>query len=138
MEEVILVKIESIEKCIKRIEEKLSFENFDMEDYDTQDIVVLNLQRACQQSIDLAMFLVAELEIGVPKDSVGAFKLLKNEKIIDEKTFKSMKGMVGFRNIAVHQYQKIDYTIVEIVINKHLEDFRFYNKMLIDKLITST
>ena len=138
MEEVILVKIESIEKCIKRIEEKLSFENFDMEDYDTQDIVVLNLQRACQQSIDLAMFLVAELEIGVPKDSVGAFKLLKNEKIIDEKTFKSMKGMVGFRNIAVHQYQKIDYTIVEIVINKHLEDFRNYNKMLIDKLITST
>ncbi len=137
MEEVILVKIESIEKCIKRIEEKLSFENFDMEDYDTQDIVVLNLQRACQQSIDLAMFLVAELEIGVPKDSVGAFKLLKNEKIIDEKTFKSMKGMVGFRNIAVHQYQKIDYTIVEIVINKHLEDFRNYNKMLIDKLITS-
>jgi hypothetical protein len=41
MEEVILVKIESIEKCVKRIEGKLALENFDMEDYDTQDIIVI-------------------------------------------------------------------------------------------------
>lgn len=135
MEEVILVKIESIEKCIRRIEEKLALQNFDMEDYDMQDIIVLNLQRACQQSIDLAMFLVAELSLGIPKDSVGAFTLLKEEGIISEEIFKSMKGMVGFRNVAVHQYQKIDYTIVEIVIKEHLGDFRKYTKSLIDKFI---
>lgn len=135
MEEVILVKIESIEKCIKRIEEKLAMENFDMEDYDMQDIIVLNLQRACQQSIDLAMFLVAELSLGIPKDSVGAFSLLKEEGIIGEDIFKAMKGMVGFRNVAVHQYQRIDYTIVEIVIKEHLGDFRRYTKTLIDRFI---
>ena len=136
MEEVILVKIESIEKCIRRIEEKLSMPNFDMEDYDIQDIIVLNLQRACQQSIDLAMFLVAELSLGIPKDSVGAFSILKEEGIINEEIFRSMKGMVGFRNVAVHQYQRIDYTIVEIVIKEHLGDFRKYTKNLIDKFIT--
>ncbi|MGB6129453.1 MAG: DUF86 domain-containing protein [Psychrilyobacter sp.] len=135
MEEVILVKIESIEKCVRRIEEKLSMESFDMEDYDMQDIIVLNLQRACQQSIDLAMFLVSELSLGIPKDSVGAFGLLKEEGIIDENIFKSMKGMVGFRNVAVHQYQRIDYTIVEIVIKEHLRDFREYTKNLIEKFI---
>ena len=135
MEEVILVKIESIEKCLKRIEEKLAMENFDMEDYDIQDIIVLNLQRACQQSIDLAMFLVAELSLGIPKDSVGAFSLLKEEGIIGEDTFKAMKGMVGFRNVAVHQYQRIDYTIVEIVVKEHLGDFRKYTKTLIDRFI---
>ena len=135
MEEVILVKIESIEKCIRRIEEKLALQNFNMEDYDMQDIIVLNLQRACQQSIDLAMFLVAELSLGIPKDSVGAFTLLKEEGIISEEIFKSMKGMVGFRNVAVHQYQKIDYTIVEIVIKEHLGDFRKYTKSLINKFV---
>ena len=135
MEEVILVKIESIEKCLKRIEEKVAMGNFDMEDYDIQDIIVLNLQRACQQSIDLAMFLVAELSLGIPKDSVGAFSLLKEEGIIGEDIFKAMKGMVGFRNVAVHQYQRIDYIIVEIVVKEHLGDFRKYTKTLIDRFI---
>lgn len=131
MEEVILIKIESIEKCLNRIETKLKTDNFDIQDHDTQDIVVLNLQRACQQSIDIAMFLVAELSLGIPKGSVESFEKLMEKKIITEATYKSMKGMVGFRNVAVHQYQQINYKIVEIVIREHLEDFRRYTRELI-------
>ncbi len=126
-----LVKIESIEKCLARIENKMSLPDFDLEDYDMQDVVVLNLQRACQQSIDLAMFLVAELNLGFPKDSADAFSLLKDAKIIDEKVYKPMRAMVGFRNVAVHEYQRIDNKIVASVINNHLDDFREYSRQLI-------
>ena len=135
MEEVVLLKIESIEKCINRVKEKAEESNYDFEDHDVQDIVVVNLQRGIQQSIDLAMFLVSELKLGIPRDSVGAFELLLENGYIHEETFKSMKGMVGFRNIAVHQYQSIDYTIVEVVIKKHLGDFRKYTKSIIEKVI---
>jgi len=79
MKEIILLKVESIEKCIKRIEEKLNLLDYNIENYDIQDVIVLNLQRACQQSIDLAMFICAEMKYGVPKDSLDAFsKLLEN------------------------------------------------------------
>jgi len=131
MEEVILIKIESIEKCLSRIESKIRDEKFDMKDYDTQDIVVLNLQRACQQSIDIAMFLVAEMALGIPKGSAEAFEKLMEKEIISRETYRSMKGMVGFRNVAVHQYQQINYKIVEIVVREHLEDFRRYTRELI-------
>ena len=135
MEEVALLKIESIEKCINRVKEKAEKSNYDFENHDVQDIVVLNLQRGIQQSIDLAMFLVSELKLGIPRDSVGAFELLLEHGYIDKEVFKSMKGMVGFRNVAVHQYQSIDYTIVEVVVKKHLDDFKKYTKSIIEKIL---
>lgn len=135
MNDILLSKIESIERCLVRIKEKLSEPDFDLENYDYQDIIVVNLQRACQQSIDLAMFLTAELSLGIPKGSVEAFEKLLEKGIITRETYKNMKGMVGFRNVAVHQYKKIDYTIVEYVIRNRLNDFYKYNKELIDSLL---
>ena len=134
MEEIVFLKIESIEKCLKRIKGKEQNKEFNIEDYDTQDVIVLNLQRACQQSIDLAMFIVAEFGLGIPKTSVDAFQKLLDEKIITKEIFENMKGMVGFRNVAVHQYQSIDYDIVEYVIKNKLSDFYDFNKEIIKEI----
>lgn len=135
MEEVILLKIESIEKCLSRIEEKKAKPGFDLNDLDMQDIIVLNLQRACQQAIDLAMFIVAQLGLGMPKSSADAFDKLYDAEIIDSATLKTMRGMVGFRNVAVHEYQRVDNAVVQAVINNHLNDFREFNRLLIENCI---
>lgn len=132
MQEIILSKISSTENCLKRINEKIKEPDFSFNDYDYQDIIVLNLQRACQQSIDLAMFITAELKLGIPNSSQEAFNKLFEKGIISKETFENMKNMVGFRNIAVHQYQKINYDIVENVVRNRLNDFYKYNKELID------
>lgn len=34
-----------------------------------------------------------------------------------------IKGMIGFRNIAVHNYQKLNLEVLEKVIENHLGDF---------------
>lgn len=135
MQEIIISKLESIEKCIKRIEDKKKEKEFDLGDYDYRDIIVMNIQRACQQTIDVAMFICAEKGLGLPKDSADAFNKLKDEKIISLDVFNRMKGMVGFRNVAIHEYQNINYEIVEAIINKHLGDFEKFNKELIENLI---
>lgn len=135
MQEVIMSKLESIEKCIKRIEQKKNEKEFDLEDYDYQDIIVMNIQRACQQAIDVAMFICAEKGLGFPKDSADAFAKLLEEKIISREIFNRMKSMVGFRNVAIHEYQNINYEIVKAILDKHLEDFEKYNKELIENLI---
>lgn len=135
MKEIILSKIESVEKCLKRIKEKLGESDYSIENYDTQDIIVLNLQRACQQSIDLAMFLNAELGTGLPKSSADAFEKLMEKGYISKESYENMKGMVGFRNVAVHQYQTIDYGIVEYVIKNRLDDFYKLNKEIMDNCL---
>lgn len=135
MREIILLKIESVEKCLKRIKEKLVTPEYSIENNDIQDIIVLNLQRACQQSIDLAMFLDAELGTGVPKSSSEAFEKLMEKGVISKDSYENMKKMVGFRNVAVHQYQSIDYNIVEYVIKNRLEDFYKLNREIIDSCL---
>lgn len=122
--DVIYNKIEIIERCLKRINEVYAgnFEN--LNDYTKQDSIVLNIQRACEAAIDLAMHIVSEKKLGMPQNSRDAFELLITNKLIDGKLAGKLMAMIGFRNIAVHNYQNLNLDIVREIIEKHLEDFR--------------
>lgn len=43
-------------------------------------------------------------------------------KISDE-LCKKLKPMVGFRNIAVHNYQEVSLKVIKMIIEKHIYDF---------------
>jgi uncharacterized protein YutE (UPF0331/DUF86 family) len=121
MDDIILNKSENIERCIKRIKDTYTGkENKLTEDFDLQDIVVLNLQRACEAAIDLAMHIIKIKKLGIPKDSREAFTLLGSAKLISRNLAEHLEKMVGFRNIVIHEYTKIDYTIVRKVIQHQL------------------
>lgn len=83
----------------------------------------MNLQRACEACIDLAMHIVSERKLGIPQSSREAFDYLQKEQIISEDLARRMKAMVGFRNIAVHDYQAVQIPIVKGIIEHHLGDF---------------
>lgn len=119
---VIISKFETIEKCIKRINEEYQNDEKNLDDYRKVDMIVLNLQRACEAVLDLAMYIVSNRKLGLPQNKREAFKLLEENKIIDSKLCKSMQNMVGFRNIAVHDYKEIDEEILKEVIENNLID----------------
>jgi len=124
MPDVILNKIQSIEKCLKRIrEEYVGFEENFEENYTKQDSVILNLERASQASIDIATHIVKTRNLGLPNTSRELFSMLLDAGIISENSCKQMQGMVGFRNIAVHDYQNLNIEIVVAIVEKHLGDF---------------
>lgn len=124
-DDVILNKAEIIERCIARIRETLGgdFERF-RSDFLYQDAVLLNLERACQAAIDLAMRWVRLEGLGVPKESKDAFELLAAAGRLPSELADSLKKMVGFRNIAVHDYRAVDLAIVEAIIERDFPDFR--------------
>lgn len=80
--DVILNKISIIERCIKRIHEEYDKNPKNLENYTKQDSIILNLQRACEASIDLAMHIVAVKKLGLPQQSRDAFTLLEAEGIL--------------------------------------------------------
>jgi uncharacterized protein YutE (UPF0331/DUF86 family) len=123
-DDVILNKAEIIEKCLSRINEEYENNPNNLRKNQTkQDAILLNLERACQASIDMAMRLIKLKRLGLPKDSRDSFELL-NRADIDQELMEKMFGLVGFRNTAIHNYKKLDLDIVEAIINCHLEDFR--------------
>jgi len=124
MSDVILNKIQTIERCLKRIrEEYVGFEESFEENYTKQDSVILNLERASQATIDIATHIVKIRGLGLPNTSRELFDMLFENNIISEDICKQMQGMVGFRNIAVHDYQNLNIEIVVAIAEKHLGDF---------------
>ena len=136
MNTVILNKIESIERCVNRINDL--YNKGSLQDYLYQDAIVLNLQRACQQAIDLAMYLCTQKKMGIPKNSREAFELLFKNQVIDKHIYKKMSAIVGFRNIAIHEYQTINLDILKTIIENELKDFLDFSKHIIAFLNGST
>lgn len=128
---VILNKFETIEKCINRINEEYQNNPENLDDYRKMDMIVLNLQRACEAVLDLAIYIVSTRKLGLPQTKREAFILLEENNIIDSKMSKNMQGMVGFRNIAVHDYKEIDEEILKDVIENHLNDLLDFARILL-------
>ncbi|MEY9870358.1 uncharacterized protein YutE (UPF0331/DUF86 family) [Peribacillus sp. B2I2] len=116
--DVILNKISVIERCMKRVRDVYANDAGSLKDFTKQDSIIINIQRACEASIELAMHIVAEQRLGLPQTSRDAFDMLHTALIIDENTAKRLKVMVGFRNMAVHDYQPVN--------ENHLGDFIDY------------
>ena len=132
MNDVILNKTATIERCVKRIHEVYEGNPDTLTDYTKQDSIILNILRACEASIDLAMHIVSEQKLGIPKASREAFKLLQDAGLIDETLAKTLMNMVGFRNIAVHDYQALQLEILQAILEKHINDFTRFTKVVLE------
>ena len=133
--DVILNKIAIIERCIKRINEEYDSNPENLKNYTKQDSIILNIQRACEASIDMAMHIVSDKKLGIPQNSRDAFEALYSNKLIDENMLKNLKAMVGFRNIAVHDYQTVNLDIVKEIIEKHLKDLKNFAELVSNKIL---
>jgi len=125
--EVISAKLESLRRCLRRIEDKTP-ETVEilLKDNDLQDIICLNLERAVQISVDLASHIIAESDIPAAGSMGESFETLSRLDLITAELAARMKKAVGFRNIAVHAYQEINWKIVYSIITKGLSDFVDY------------
>ncbi|CAH0285337.1 hypothetical protein SRABI133_04074 [Peribacillus simplex] len=125
--DVILNKISVIERCMNRVNVVYANNPENLKDIRNK-IPSSLIQRACESSIDLAMHIVADQRLGLPQSSRDAFDMLKDHSVIDEDIARRLKAMVGFRNIAVHDYQDINLDILEQIIVNHLSDFTAFTK----------
>ena len=129
MSDVVLNKIQTIQRCLKRIkEEYIGHEESFESNYTKQDSVILNLERASQASIDIATHIIKTRNLGLPNSSRELFNMLLDAGIISENICKQLQGMVGFRNIAVHDYQNLNIEIVVSIVENHLTDFELFIK----------
>ncbi|MFH0985439.1 MAG: DUF86 domain-containing protein [Candidatus Omnitrophota bacterium] len=123
--DVLVNKVAIIERCLARVREEYQGHEGELEtDFTRQDSIILNLQRACEASIDAAMHLVRVKRLGVPQESRDAFAMICEAGIIDCGLRDNMQAMVGFRNIAVHDYRKLNLDVIRSIIEKRLDDFR--------------
>lgn len=129
--EVVEQKLEALRRCLSRVSEKCPAKPEQLiADPDLQDILTLNLTRAVQLCVDLGSHLISGLEVPPPDTMGQTFDILATEKIIPMDLAERLKKSVGFRNIAVHNYERIDWVIVHSIARERLGDFRDFARVV--------
>lgn len=123
-DDVLINKAATIERCVQRAREEYAKDPATFaSDYTRQDAAILNIQRACEASLDMGQHLIRKHKLGVPQSSRDVFNLLAAAGLIPTELAEQLKKMVGFRNIAVHEYQQLQLPITEMIIQHRLHDF---------------
>ena len=131
-DDVLINKAAAIERAVRRVrEEHAGDDNNLFANQTRQDAIILNLQRACESSIDAAMHLVRVHRLGIPQQTREAFDLLEASHLLDARVADRLKKMVGFRNVAIHDYQKLNLDIVRRIVVDHLDDLLAFAQLLL-------
>lgn len=130
-------KVESLRRCVRRIEHKCppKAEALDS-DWDLQDIIAINLTRAVQFSVDIAAYIFSEADVEAPSTMAQSFENLAKTGVIPSELAARLKKAVGFRNIAVHNYQAIDWRIVHLICTQRLGDFKEFAACVMSRIAT--
>ena len=133
--QLVAAKLESLRRALVRVRERTPGDAAKLAvDLDAQDIVSLNLQRAVQLCVDIAYHLAAAEDVAEPETMADAFITLGTLGMIDAPLADAMRRAVGFRNIAVHQYEKMDWQIVFDVATKRIADLELFARAVAARL----
>jgi uncharacterized protein YutE (UPF0331/DUF86 family) len=133
--DLILSKASSLRRHLGRVREKSSidFQSF-LGDLDCQESILFNLQMAVQNCIDIAAHIVSEEGFGIPGSTSELFYLLEENGYLDPKTTENMVRSVGFRNLVVHEYGKLELNQVFEVTQEGIQDIDGFLVSILRKL----
>jgi uncharacterized protein YutE (UPF0331/DUF86 family) len=131
-DDVLINKAATIERCVARAREEYDHNPATFAtDFTRQDAAILNIQRACEAALDMGQHLIRREKLGVPQSARDVFTLLAAGSWIDAALADRLKHMVGFRNIAVHDYQALQMPITVSIITAHLDEFLQYSQAVL-------
>ena len=128
-DDVLFNKAAIIERCIRRIQEEYNACP-GLNNHTHVDALTLNIERACQAAIDMAMHLTAKQHLGIPQSSAEGFDFLAKAGLIEASICKTMRGMTGFRNIAIHEYEELSLDVLHHIASTGYRDLVVFCRSL--------
>lgn len=121
---LILRKLSMLEEYLKQIVEyqSISLGQY-TKDWKTQRVVERTLQMMVETCIDITGHIIADMKFRVPTSYADSFSVLAENRILDNTLSQSLERMAKFRNVVVHDYDRVDGEIVIGILRKNLDDF---------------
>ena len=125
--DLVVSKADSVKKHVDRAIKQCQVDTREfMKDKDRQDIVLFNIQMAVQNCIDIAAHIISEEGYGVPGSNNEMFYLLEENGYIETPVVEKMIAAVGFRNLVIHEYGKLDLEEVYRISRNDIRDLLTY------------
>ena len=87
-----------------------------------------------ESHLDVSGHIISNEKFRVPETYADMFRILLQNDILKESQLEAFEKMAKFRNIIVHDYEKIDAEIVLGILQKNLNDFEGFKEAIIDYL----
>ena len=126
-------KLALIETCVEELR-TLSRPDQIPHDIREERFVEHTLQMAIQAALDVASHIVSDERLGEPRTNRELFDLLEQAGFINPDLAESLRKMAGFRNILVHAYEIVDPSIVQQVVESHLQDLLSFSQAIRSRL----
>lgn len=117
-------KAARLERCVRRAREEHQAASDFLRDHTRQDAAILNVQRACELALDMGNMVISHEAWGLPRSARDVFATLHERGLIDATHASALQHMVGFRNIAVHEYDELNMEIVESIVRTELDSLQ--------------
>lgn len=131
--DVVLAKVATVRRCLEAIR-KVRQAQPPLEEWMAQDLAVLNLQRAIQACLDLANHLIAANGWELPRSAGQSMEILAQHGVLSPALLAAVVSLVGFRNIAVHDYAVLNPAILQAIEDKHLPDLEAFTSVILGSL----
>ncbi len=129
---LILRKLSALDEYLKQTRE---FSSVTLEEYSrdwkVQRIVERTLQMMIETCADIASHIISDRGYRIPNNYGDTFRVLHENGVLKKDLFEIMVKMARFRNIVVHQYDKVDESIVIGILRNYLNDFEAYRDAII-------
>lgn len=134
----IIAKLGRLDEYLKYLAsiQKVNKKSF-LSDYHFYGLAERYLQLAIEVILDAGKLIIISGNLRRPEDNQDIFVVLRENKIISQKLVEKLTGIAGFRNILVHDYEKIDREIVYQKLQKNLSDFKNFKKEILKFLKSS-
>jgi len=131
-EALILRKLADLSTYIQQISDfrSLSVDEY-KSDWKTQRIVDRTLHIMIEMCIDITGHLISDLKLRVPESYADGFRILNENGIVSDDLIESLMKMAKFRNIIVHQYEKVDPEIVISILQGNIDDCQKFSDEIV-------
>jgi uncharacterized protein YutE (UPF0331/DUF86 family) len=130
--EAILARLDKLDEYAKILRElQQAAKSEFIADYHLYGLAERYLQLAIECIIDIGSLCITGLGLRKPEDGQEVIDILYEHRIISDDLAARFEGIVGFRNVLVHEYTRIDRNIVYQSLHSHTNDMEQFAKQII-------
>lgn len=120
----LIEKMDELEMYLRELEEYLPD---DKEEYlkngMSKRACERTFQLACEDILDICNLIISDEGLGIPADSKDTVRKLAEHSILENSLASRVEELIGFRNLLVHQYGRVDNSRAYTYLHNELHDF---------------
>lgn len=128
----IIAKLQALDEYLGYLKDlqKANKKSF-LKDYHQFGLAEHYLHLSIEVLLDVAKLIIIAYGFPRPEEQRDVFRVLHDKRVISEKLYNQLAGASGFRNVLIHEYEKVDKERVYEYLQGNIDQFKEFKKQVL-------